>query len=292
MPSSKLLTITIKMSDLAYGYYSLQLFQGNVSLPLKLCLSYPTLKTNVSTKCGIDKRPVNRVYVLAKKECNKIKTTNDIEKVVEWDDLETYFNNGTSLNPDLVSLDKFPGVKELLDQNKLRTKERDIEIKGIYPLIKLVPRNYNGKHYHSYPYTQKDKEDEKSHNIYRLLAVYLKLHESFVLCTFFSRSGEEIGALYEEDGILKLAGLYADIDLKQITTIKTFPITKVLQKLVNGKFDKLKKEDEPNFVLEWRQYMFDTLECKGVRKDKKTFTKKNVNEIQLDKDLKDLFEGL
>jgi hypothetical protein len=286
------------MTDRAYGYFKLQLFDGAIELPLKLCTSYPgedSMRSNVLTRTGVDGRPTNRIFVLAKKGCeSKIKDVKDIERVLQWGEWETYLNTGTVTKPELEPLDKYEGVAELLAQDKERSKERDITCSGIYPMSKLKPKNYNGRHFHSYPHTEKDKTNEKWHNIYRLLALYLKGKESFLMCTFFSK-GEEIGALYEEDGVLKIAGLYADKDLKPIATasILKFPITKGLQKVVDEKFSKLEKEDNPELVLEWRDYVCETLECKGVAKVKKLPTKKKVvNEEELDKDLRDMFAGL
>jgi hypothetical protein len=285
------------MSDRAYSYFTLQLFDGVIVLPLKLCTSYPgedSMRSNVLTKTGIDGRPTNRIFVLANKGCDKIKDVKDIERVLQWGEWETYFNAGTATKPELVPLDKFEGVAELLAQDKERSKERDITTGGIYSLSKLKIKNYNGRHFHTYPHTEKDKTNEKWHNIYRLLTLYLKRTESFLLCTFFSK-GEELGALYEEDGVLKIAGLYADKDLKPIATatILKFPITKGLQKLVDDKFDKLVKEDDPELVLEWRDFVAQSLEAKGVANVKKIIPKKMiVNEEELDRDLKEMFAGL
>jgi len=285
------------MTDRAYGYYQLHLFEGAVILPLKLCTSYPgedAMRSNTLTRTGVDGRPTNRIFVLAKKGNDKIKDVGDIERVLQWGEWETYFNAGTVTKPELVPLDKFEGVAALLAQDKERSKERDITTGGIYPLSKLKISSYNGRHFHSYPHTEKDKANEKWHNIYRLLVLYLKEKESFLLCTYFAK-GEELGALYEEDGVLKIAGLYATIDLKPIATatILKFSITKGLQKLVNEKFDKLVNEDDPELVLEWRDYVNDTLEAKGVAKTKKVLPRKKVvNEEELDKDLKEMFSGL
>jgi hypothetical protein len=283
------------MSDSrAYGYFCLNLFDGKLSIPLKLCTSYPSedsIRSNAPTKVGVDGRPLNRIFVLPKKGCEKTKKIEDIEKIIDWGEWETYLNTGTVTKPELVPLSNYEGVAELLEQDKERSKERDITSNGIYKMSKIKPNKYNGRHFHSYPHTDKCKDSEKFHNIYRLLALYLKMHESFVLCTFFSK-GEELGALYEDNGILKIAGLYSDNDLKPIGSILKFPITKSLQNIVNEKFDKLVKEDDPVFVLEWRDYVNQVLEFKGVIGGKNVPKKKVINEEQLDKDLKDMFLDL
>lgn len=252
------------------------------------------MRSNVLTRTGVNGRPTNRIFVLAKKGCeSKIRDVKDIEKVIQWGAWETYLNTGTATKPNLEPLDKYEGVAELLEQDKERSKERDIAVNGIYPLSKIKITSYNGRHFHTYPTSEKDKTNEKWHNIYRLLALYLKANQSFVQIVFFGK-GEELGALYESDGVLKIAGLHADKDLKPIATgsILKFPITRGLQKVVDEKFKKLEKEEDPEFVLEWREYVLETLEAKGVSKVKKCIKKKVVNEEQLDKDLREMFSGL
>jgi hypothetical protein len=278
------------MTDRAYGYFELQLFSGALILPLQLCTSYPASDySKIPTKTGVDGRPTNRIFVLAKEGCEKIKNSDDIEKVLQWGEWETYLNTGTATNPQLTSLDEYEGLKDLIDKNKERSKERDISVGGIYPLSELKIKQYNGRHFHTYPKTSKMKDSEKYHNIYRLLALYLKSKEAFVLCTFFSK-GEELGALYEDNGILRIAGLYASDDLKPVLPIQKFKLTKGVQKVANEKFDKLYKEDEkPEFFLEWTKYVCDTLEKKGI--NKKFQVKQKIAEKDSES-LKDLFESI
>lgn len=284
-----------QMSDRAYGYYQLELFGGQLVLPLKFSTSYPSedsMRSKLPTRTGVDGVPTSRIFVLPKKGCSKVEDVEDIDRVLPWGSWETYLNTGSVANPELVSLDKFEGVAELLEQDKDRSKERNIVTSGIIPMSKLKPRNYNGRNFHTYPQSDKDKTNEKWHNIYRLLALYLKLHNSFVLCTFFAK-GEELGCLHEDGGILRMAGLYADVDLKPVSPIVEFPITRGLQRLVYEKLDKLKSEQKPVLVLEWTTFVRETLENKGVRTARCALPKKRVvNEEQTDKDLKALFEGL
>ena len=291
------------MTDRAYGYFLLHLDE-DIQLPLKFCTSYPgedalqgycfdqnwhrlylknsirrmrilgltedtgkggkekaAAKGKAATKMEI--RPTNRVFVLAKKGCAKIKKVEDIDRVLEWGSWETFINKGTADKPILEPLSKYEGVAELLEQDKLKSKEKDVSINGIYPLNTIKIHQYNGRHFHTYPHTAKCKDSETFHNIYRILALYLKLHQAFVLCTFYSK-GEELGALYEEDGVLRIAGLFADRDLKPVGSILKFGITKGFQRVAYEMFDQLRKEERPELVLEWRDYVRDTLECKGV----------------------------
>lgn len=281
------------MTDRAYDYFELNLFDGAIKLPLKFCTSYPgedTLRANAPTKCGIDGKAMNRIFVLAKNGVDKIESPDQIDKVIGWGKWQTYINKGSATKPVLEPLSKYPGLAELIEQDKLQSKDRNISINGIYPLDKLKIHQYNGRHFHTYPHTAKCKDSEKFHNIYRILALYLKLHSSFVLCTFFKK-GEELGALYEEDGVLRLAGLFATKDLKPVGNILKYPITKGFQKIAYEKFDKLRKEECPELILEWRDYINNSLECKGVT-GKVPVKNKVVNAEELDADLIDMFKNI
>jgi len=205
-----------------------------------------------------------------------------------WNAWETYLNIGTVTKPILEPLSNFEGLEELIEQDKLRSKERDIIVHGIYPKNKLKIHQYNGRNFHCYPQTEKCKNSETAHNIYRILALYLKFHDAIVYCTFFAK-GEELGALYEDNGILRMAGLYADKDLKPVSVITKFPITKGFQKLAYETFDQIRKEETPTLVLEWRDYVQSALQEKsaGVCKQK---IRKVQDPMELDKNLNDLFK--
>lgn len=281
-------------SDRAYAYFNLHLFNGSIVLPLKLCTSYPgedSLRSNILTRTGVNGRPTNRIFVLAREGVEKIKEPKDIEKVLNWGEWQTYLNVGTATKPELVDLSKYEGLKEILEQDKERSKERDITTSGIYSLASLKPKNYNGRNFHIYPEDAKCKNSEKWHSIYRMLAGYLKSRSSFMLITFFSK-GEELGALYEDDGVLRIAGLHAANDLKPVMPMPKFQISKDTQKLVYDKFDLLVSDEDPDLELEWRDHVISVLENKGLGKKKDPVRKKVINKERVENDLKEMFEKL
>jgi len=276
------------MTDRAYGYYVLDLFDGKIELPLKLCMSYPGENYSGLTRTGVGGVPTKRIYVLPKKDITEVKNIEDIDRILEFGHWETYLNIGTATKPILESLDKYEGVKELLEEDKMKSKERSIQVLGIYKKSGLKPINYNGRHFHTYPQTEKDKINEQWHNIYRLLALYLE--ESFILCSFFGK-GEELGALYNDEGVLRISGLHASKGLKPVLPIVKFQITKGLQRLVNEKFDKMIEDGPVPLVLEWSDYVQDVLNSKGLGKGSRgPLGKKKV--IDEDKDLKEMFMEL
>jgi len=74
-----------------------------------------------------------------------------------------------------------------------------------------------------------------------------------------------------------------------VGTILKFDITKKVNSVITEKFDKLKKDEKPCFKLEWRDYVRESIECKGVCKTKNTMQKKVQNSDNTDKDLLDAF---
>jgi hypothetical protein len=286
------------MTDRSYGYFTLELFDGAIVLPLKFCTSYPgedKLRANAVTKTGLKGRATNRVYVLPKEGLTKVNEIDDIECVIPWGSWETYIP-GDGLEP----LENYPGLKELLEQDKLRSKERNIEVLGIHDLDELSPFQYTGRHFHTYPHTAKNKDSPDHHNLYRLLSLYLEDNNAFVLCRYFSK-GEELGAIYSQNNIIRVAGLHSTIDLKPVQSILKFDITKGFKRLAYEKFDKLfvggteggteggTGTVSNKLTLEWRDYMRETLEAKGVFKKKSPISRKTKKTTE---NLAALFENI
>lgn len=282
------------MTDRAYGYFKLNLFEGTIKLPLKLCTSYSSedyMKPDAPTKAGVNGRPINRPFVQFKEGKEKSTDPADIESIVPWGTWTTYLNTGSDKEPILEPLEKYEGLKELLEQDKLKSKERDITTLGIFPKSKIKIHQYNGRHFHTYPHTDKDKTNEKFHVIYKILATYLKKNKCFMLCRFFSK-GEELGALYEDKGTLRIAGLHATSDLKEALPIPEFTYAKEFEELAHEKFDKLKQEEMPVLVLEWRDHVQKSLQEKGVSSKGLTASKSLKKSKNMEEDLMKMFAEL
>jgi len=257
------------MTDRAYGYFWLDLFGGAIRLPLKFCTSYPgedKLRASAPTKCGVDGRGMNKINVMANPGVNKISKPEDIEQIIPWGEWETYLNVGTVTAPVLEPLSKYKGLSEILEQDRLRSKERKLTFHGIYNDKLLRPYHFTGRHFQTYPHTAKVKDSPQHHQIYKILAMYLKKNNVFMLVTYFSK-GEELGAIYQDNGILRIAGLHAECDLKPVKAMLNEPLTKGIQRVAYEKFDTLVKDDDDfKRVLSWRDFVMESLEAKGVFK--------------------------
>ena len=287
---------SFNMTDRAYGYFELDLFNGSIKLPLKLCTSYPSdddIRNSASTKCGvlIDDSPkiINRVYCVAKDNVKKIKSINDITKIVEWNDVETFINTGTTTRPKLKKMND--DIKNLLIRDKERSKDRTIISDGFYNLNLLMPYHYTGRHFHTYPHTYKVKNSSKDHIIYQTLCKYLYKNKLFLKVTYFSK-GEELGALSycKKADCLRLSGLHADNDLKPNHELDfDFNTSKDLKNLMFEKFDSLKKNDsELELILNWRDFVNESLKEQGISKEPSI--KQNIK-VNID-DLTNLFKNL
>lgn len=143
----------MKMTDVAYGYYELKLFDGAIVLPLKFCTSYPgedKLRANAPTKTGVDGRPTNRIYVLPKKGVKKINKVDDVDRIIEWNAWETYLNTGTVTMPVLEPICNYSGLQEILDEDKNKSKCREITVHGFHNMNLLRPYHYTGRNFHCY----------------------------------------------------------------------------------------------------------------------------------------------
>ena len=279
------------MTDRAYGYYELNLFDGKITLPLKFCASYASnLAATAPTKTGLEGRATNRIYILAKPGTKKVEKIDQIEKIIPWNTWETYINAGTTTKPVLKPLSDFPGLEELLEQNKERSKEREIDSDGFYELSSLKPWNYTGRHFHTYPHKAKVKDSEQYHMIYNILGQYLEENQVFLKITFFGQ-GEELGALYydPDSKCIRIAGLHANSDLKPVKSMLEPSIKESFKNVAFEKFNKLKIEGKPSLALEWRDFVKSSLEAKGVFK--KVALKKKAKESSAD-NVMAMFESL
>ncbi len=124
--------------------------------------------------------------------------------------------------------------------------------------------------------------------------LYHILKDKFVLIRFFSRSGQELGALFsdEDSGKLRISGLYYDKILKQ------FPKTKLKSEVSESSIEGVEKlmnklsVGGPNYSLDWKEYYQMCIENSGI--GNKAFNKKVNNEIKDtgDDELSALLEGL
>ena len=104
-----------------------------------------------------------------------------------------------------------------------------------------------------------------------------------MLIRFFTRSGQELGALYSdiETGKLTISGLYSSKVLKQFTKTELKSGNNVSENSING-IEKLltKMSDcEPRFILDWNDYYHMCIENSGI--GNKQFSK------QINKEMKD-----
>lgn len=248
------------MSERAHGYYELELFKGSLRLPLKLCISYPSedkLRATPNTKIGIDKRPLNRIYVLGKLGTNGVHDVEDIERVVPWNSWQTYLNTGTSCKPVLEEMSE--DLQLLMEKDKIKNKSKTIHSYSIHKLNTLKPYQFTGRHFHTYPHTQKDKTSKKNHTIYQVLYEFLMQNDSYLKITYFSK-GEETGALYPDNGVLRISGIHATNDINNPMMYVSVNVGDKVISSSFAKFEKLVSSTEAYFELEWRDYMRRALE--------------------------------
>ena len=270
------------MADRGY-YHEVQMFDGKITFPLKICTSYAAdLKITPPTCTGVDGRKLNRINVLAKEGVIKIEKLDDISKFIPWGKWETYVDSGNKLS----KMDEFPGLKELIERNKKQNTSSGIEVIGFYPLKSLKGYHYTGRHFHTYPHGKKDTTNKKNHFIFQTLKKYLKDNELFALCRYF-KSGEELGAMYEDSGTIMISGLHADVDLKPRNDIPVKEIPENFSNLFFEKFTGITSDQVPEKKLEWRDYVRESFIKKGV------YTKTAVSPVKESNiELDDLLETL
>lgn len=244
-----------------YGYYNLCLVDGKLNLPLKFFISSET-DTKLPTKQGKNGIPIKTIKVLPISDSTSIDSIEQIKEVIPWSEVETYLSTSDGK---LKKIDEFPGLSELMKKNDEKKKDRDIEVLGIYAKNNMPWKYFNGRQFHTTTGVPKQKTQNTLHmQLYQCLANLLK-NDYYILIRFFTRSGQELGAMYEDGGYLKISGLHSDIELKQIDPLISVVDDENIKELFNKKiFEKHLKYDKMICELDWNNYYNAALEKQGV----------------------------
>jgi len=264
---------------MSYGYYKLNLFEGKIILHLKFYLEIKT-DEKIQTKQGYDGRLIKTVKVLPKEGIDKITNINQIEKVIPWGKVGCYLYNSDG---ELKSINSFPGLKDLITKNKEKKSEKDIEVLSFHTSNTIKLKCYNGRQF----YTVSGKQGEKTPNsnmlhLYGCLMKLLKETNMVILIRFFSRSGQELGILHEEDDYLRISGVYPDYSFKGPGKQIKVDINNDFYNIFKFKIIKNYKEKVYKVELcklDWVKYYNDAILNLGVsvsfKKKNKTFIDDN-----------------
>ena len=246
-----------------YGYFNLNLVDGKLILPLKFFLSSQN-ETKLQTKQGFDGKLIKTIKVLPNNDSGQINSIDDIEKIIQWNDVESYLPDSEG---NLKKIQDFPGLSELIKKNKDKSKDRDIEVLGIYKKQNMPWKYFNGRQFHTTTGVPKQKNSNIIHiQLYQCLSELLK-NDFYMLIRFFTRSGQELGAMYEDSGYLKISGLRSDTDLKHLEPLTTVKEDNQVKNLFNQKIsEKHLKNDDDKLVceLDWKIFYENALQEKGV----------------------------
>jgi hypothetical protein len=252
--------------EYTYGHWSVQLLDGKLVLPLKVMTSNkPDSEHKLPTVRGMKGRKTRQVQVLLKDGCEKLSSLKDIEDFASsWTDLDVYLpgEDGT-----LKPFSKFDGLEDLVHENNEKKQIKDMEVLGIYNLSDLSPKHYNGRQYYTRSGIQGEKVSQPINiQMYQCLVNYLSKKKSYILVRYFTRSGEEVGALHADEDYIRLSGLYPTTVLRELPPNAKVTEISAVQKMFSQKLKGFVKvqEKNPDIELQWYNFYLSALERKGV----------------------------
>jgi len=286
----------------AYGYWTLNLFGGRVSIPVKFMMAIATSDEDkrIPLKQSFNGRPVRTIKVISVDDkgsddnADKIIDVEDVERVVQSAEIE----KAILKNGHLVKVSEFDGLEQLIaEHHNKKWKDRTIEVLGCYALDTLEPWSYNGRQFILCPGANSKEKAPSEANVkmFKCLQDYLKRSgpesKKYLHIRFSSNcaTAQELGALYVDNkGLVRISGLVPEIDMNEVK----FPTyeTKVddsMTSIFGQKMDKVYDATQApaSFVLTWFNYVRKSLEEQGVRE--KFVEKTVVNNPKVDASLMD-----
>jgi hypothetical protein len=247
------------MSERAYGYWNLNLFDGKISLPLKFHLSTEPDKPTSNLIYGYKGQKTQQLYVIPKELGKNIENIDDILEIAHS---KEYYNS------EFKKISEIPELNSLLNEYKEKKKCREIEVLAIKeecpPLIR-----YNGKHYTCIVGSPLSKVPSAPNlQIYQSLLEFLS--NKYMHIRYFNNcsTAQEIGVMYADNGIIRISGLYADEFIRKTPDVLGVPIQKEIKEIFSEKLNKFYTETSKVniYELDWYNYYKHSLESNGVVK--------------------------
>jgi len=265
----------------AYGYWKLQLFGGKLVVPLKMYLANESeYSKKIPIVQGYEGQIVKTKKVVPKEGLCEVLCVDDIDKIIEWTDTQDHMYE----NNVLKKLSEFNGLEELIEEHKNKKKDRNMEVVAILDKEDIDPFMMNGRQFYcNVGSSSKEKvppvDDIK---IFNALLNYLEENNKYIHVRFHSSctAAEEIGALYNKDGVLCISGFYSNDDIRNTpATLKTDVDKKLMTSLTN-KLDKYYDSFDRYslFKLEWYSFYLKALSEKGFLKKSTIKKEKNYQE--------------
>ena len=168
-----------------------------------------------------------------------------------------------------------------MKQDEYKRKSKTIEFLGLYPNSILGWEHFNGKQFSTEVGSKMKKQILMKENaLYSGIYKIMKTENQFMLIRFFTRSGQELGALFaDNENRLRISGLYSDKALKTFSKCEKLPSEVSENSVANVKklLDKMSSR-EPNFKLDWKDYYQTCIENNGLYN--KPFTKNETGKLK------------
>ena len=206
---------------------------------------------------------VKTVKAVPKEGLLEVKCVDDIKEIIPWGDVQQYIDDGSGK---MVPIPE--NIKAILDEHEEKKKDKNIEIIGLYNKSELPFSRFNGRLFSVIQGAPKEKiPTKKNLEIYQYIINSLG-NDKFFLISFFTRSStaQELGALYVENNMLKISGLYPDISFRKPPDVINVDINNEISNTFSDKINKFYFKTRPSFILSWFNYVLESIQEKNPKK--------------------------
>lgn len=269
---------------MAAKYKTLNLFDGALKLPLKLTKANEALGES-EIHYGYEGARLNMVYVKAKTGVKKVASPEDIEVVVPFSKIEKIIEDDGKI----INITEYPDLVQLIEDNKEKKNDPEIEVMGIFNLSDLPIERLSGEQYHVFSGSKNEKiPSAKNMQVYQYLKNVLKKEKKYIHIKYYWNcpTTQKIGVLYATDqGFLKISGMYSDLELRKIKE-EPLEIKENIEvsdlfgkKLLTFYKDNTKKE--PLYDIEWYREYLKGFASKGLDKKQKKINKNDEDYVKV-----------
>jgi hypothetical protein len=270
---------------MAAKYKSLNLFDGALKLPLKLTKANEALGES-EIHYGYEGARLNMIYVKAKEGVKKVASPQDIDVVVPFSKIEKIIEDSGKI----IKLTEYPDLVQLIEDNKTKKNDPEIEVMGIFNMSELPIERLSGEQYHVFTGSKEEKvPNAKNMQVYQYLKNFLTKEKKYIHIKYYWNcpTTQKIGILYATDQCLKIAGMYSDLELRKI---KEEPLeikeNVEVSNLFGNKLTNFYKDNKDNnkglmYDIEWYREYLKGFASKGLDKKQKKINKNDEDYVKI-----------
>jgi len=269
------------MSNPVAKYKNLNLFDGKLIIPIKMWKCEEPSR-EIATHYGYEGKRLKQIYVKPKDQIQQIASPDDIDKIVPISKVDKVIEDAGVIK----SITDFPGLVELIEENKEKKNDPNITVLGIFDKSGIPYDRFSGDQYYVYTGTKGEKmTNPQNMQIFQYLKSYLENNNKYIHIKYYWNcpTTQKIGVLYVKNNGILISGLLSDMEYRSIPKFSEIKEEESIKELFSEKMNKFyqtldqtpgqtpcQPTDPKLWKLEWFEEYLLNFESKGVGKKKTT----------------------